>query len=1316
MADLGGGVSYVYDSEGYNYDMVVFQKGKPPLDSELNLAQELQNIIAQRNLRTLPSGWLSFYPPYADRSLAPSATSVLRNKFYTQNPTGAKPEFALVNGYPIYVTNTAAAGDNANLIDLLDPPATGNRVNGVFLEAWRALIDPSTSLNKPLPATIIDTFFDIYMYNENYGWICGDNGLILKTTTGGATWPVMPVDTKRALNGIHFYNLSLGWVVGDSGVIARSSSGGISWTLLTPATTVNLNSVHAINQTLVWAVGDNGVILKAANGVTFVPVSSGVTNNLNKVYFSDQNHGWIVGDNGLILVTSNGGVTWSTSSSGTTQNLNSVYFYNVNFGFAVGNNGVILRSSDGGASWINQSGHVAGGAITNNLYGVNMFPKLDEAVVGEEVSSQLGPLGTSFNLMHTPVTGADRKGAVTNNPSDIIVKVNGSPVTVLSVNGLTGVVVLAAAPGLGAVTKVDYFYQADCAVFEGKAWIVGATGVVLSTDDIGSTWTPRTSGTAYNIKSLSFVSQTTGWFCGAESIIRNTTDGGVTWVQQQSDIFARSVQRVYTEGNTGSTNEFLNENSIHPDAQIVTTKRVQIQYKIRVIEAADPMAYPESGLGSAGILGVGPNTTGSFAYENMGPINGDYGCWRARCLNTVDGYVYAIPMFFAGRRNTTAYSTSNTNGQHIKNSANIRPDLLLATNVVMADILDVRRRVVIPCALELLTKTFDSLSSNVLRTNLGRSSSGDQYGTELLQVDSLTGTSISGPLTGKYTSASQLNMSDTTVTASTTLPVSSPLNTVGTGIFYPDPSFYRASYASGSIAVDGKSIPGQFQGFGTSDASFVFNNNALTKNLDGALTGYIFKAPFITDNTTALTYTPSDPQLVINTNGSQSFIYQGVMDSVEAKTLEFWDSGISSYPNYSLVYSARDITDTIQMNRSSPVEVHYFVRTDSSNLSGGILTITNAIVADSDSSAVPYNIKTVRQVYNRTSGFSHKLSSITFGPNTIAITPIAGYEFINGTILEITADVLSSVDSLNIRNGAAVNFNQRLKSASTFTKSLYLSNDATANQVTLTPSDATILGWSTTETASSLNQAVCWSSIQGMVDVAVTNNTSNIVLSAGSLSGTISMQVLVRETALTYPTDTLNIAYHYVPSQGQILPSSLTVEPISGTPNLYVSTSGLGGGMEGEPYVLPLEQIAINDVNIANDQQFNNLIQMKFANFMVDSGFVQLPVTIPGNFYGSTITLSSPSYDNLKRTFYSVCSNELKFQAEGLQLPVARKVYIPILARVMDASGLFLKGEYVLLIFSRPVSTDAENKTGYFANSNCSISVYRLSNRPLSRD
>jgi photosystem II stability/assembly factor-like uncharacterized protein len=1306
--DLGHGVSTVYDNDGYNYDLVVFQKGKPPLDAELNLAQELQNLIGRRNLNSLPSGWITTYPFHANKSLGANYP----NKFFTQVPLNAKPEYALVNGQVLYVTNTASTTDNANLIDLGTPPASGNTVNGVFLEMWRALLDPNTNLTngvpvKPGAAVIVDTFNDMYMYDSNNGWICGTNGLILKTTDGGNSWAVMAIDTKRNLNALHYANSAIGWVVGDNGVIGRTSSGGQSWTMLTSPTVAKLNSIFAVSQTVVWTVGENGTILKATNGISFVPVSSPVTDNLNDVFFCDSMHGWIVGDNGIILVTNNGGVSWTQATSGTTNNLNAVCFYNVNFGFAVGNSGTILGSSNGGATWVIQSNNISGGTITNNLRDVTMFPKLDEIVTNEEVSSQLGSIGTSFTTMHYPITGEDGKGIVTNNPADVTVKVNGTEVTVIGVNGLTGLVVLATAPGPGAVTKIDYHYQFNCAVFQGKAWTVGDSGKVLTTSDIGATWTSQNPNLSVitDLMAITFLSQSQGWLCGGLSVIRNTQNGGVTWSIQQSDVFSRQVQRVWQEGNTLS-NVYLDENTIHPDALIETTKRVQVQYRIRVIGAVDPFSYPEAGLNS-NVTGRGPNASGSFGYENMGPINGDYGCWRAKCSNTVDGYCYAIPMAFVNRRNQQYYNAaSNPNGQHHTGTSQIRPDLLLATNVVSADILDVRRRVIIPSVEELFSRGFDALSSNVLKTNFVRVASGqDRYGTELLQVDTVDAAAAS---TGLVSSESVINKVLDEEITSGTVPSSKNLTPSGTGIFHPDPSRYDATYLALSLPADGKTIPGYFSGVGTPSAFFVYNQAAKT-SIDAD--EYQFGADFITESSQHLTFAPVDPQLVINT--SEGSIYHGVLDSTSAKIIETWDSGIPGYENYALAYSAQDASDSNQLTRSSGVEVHNFIRVDSSNLSSGILSVKNTIVVDS--TVVPYYAHTVKQVYNRTSGFAHKLSDMTFVSTLTKLTPVAGYEFITGTILEVISDVVADDGRPeNVRNGATANFNSRLRSVNSFTWSEVATTDSGGYKTY--PVGTEILGWSTTNTTSSLSQAICWDTVTGnMREAVVVQNPLALeeiqVTPTSGPAGQVRIQVLRKEIL---SSANIQVAYNYIPFQTQNLPATLTVEPVNSPLNLYISNLGAGGGTEGA-YDLPLEHIPVDSDSITNDKRFSNFVRMQLANYFITSGFLELPVNVPGSFLGGTVTLSGPTQDSLLRQYYSTCSKELVFEGEGLQMAVPRKVYLPLVARVVGDNSTFMNGEYVLVIFSRPVMTDKENKTGYFSNGNCSISVYRFPNRPINR-
>jgi photosystem II stability/assembly factor-like uncharacterized protein len=65
-----------------------------------------------------------------------------------------------------------------------------------------------------------------------------------------------------------------------------------------------------------------------------------------------------------------------------------------------------------------------------------------------------------------------------------------------------------------------------------RGWVVGAGGTMLSTSDGGQTWTPLALGTTSNLLGLSFVTPALGWVAGggdSGSVVLKTTDGGVTW-------------------------------------------------------------------------------------------------------------------------------------------------------------------------------------------------------------------------------------------------------------------------------------------------------------------------------------------------------------------------------------------------------------------------------------------------------------------------------------------------------------------------------------------------------------------------------------------------------------------------------------------------------------------------------------------------------------------------------------------------------------------------------------------------------------------
>jgi photosystem II stability/assembly factor-like uncharacterized protein len=62
-----------------------------------------------------------------------------------------------------------------------------------------------------------------------------------------------------------------------------------------------------------------------------------------------------------------------------------------------------------------------------------------------------------------------------------------------------------------------------------KGIAVGEHGVILSTLDGGTTWTPVSSGVVTTLTAVEFCSPMVGIADGAEGVILRTTDGGNSW-------------------------------------------------------------------------------------------------------------------------------------------------------------------------------------------------------------------------------------------------------------------------------------------------------------------------------------------------------------------------------------------------------------------------------------------------------------------------------------------------------------------------------------------------------------------------------------------------------------------------------------------------------------------------------------------------------------------------------------------------------------------------------------------------------------------
>jgi hypothetical protein len=236
------------------------------------------------------------------------------------------------------------------------------------------------------------------------------------------------------------------------------------------------------------------------------------------------------------------------------------------------------------------------------------------------------------------------------------------------------------------------------------------------------------------------------------------------------------------------------------------------------------------------------------------------------------------------------------------------------------------------------------------------------------------------------------------------------------------------------------------------------------------------------------------------------------------------------------------------------------------------------------------------------------------------------------------------------------------------------------------------------------------------------------------LDGVVYIPMLVKHATLANITDssTANVFYRYRPYQTvDSLPSTLTVEIMSTPDFLYVSNLGTGGtnAVPKDPYENPIEHIPVNDDELGTDNIFSNVDDLDFTSYSIDTGFVKLPALISRKI-GEDVVLSSPNNvgDRLGRSFYSECSETFRFQGEALLHPVPRKVFVPMLARIRsDLTAPFIRGELVLLVFSKAFKARVEDEIGifddlneeyspgYFETADTSIGVYRLTNNPTVR-
>ncbi len=220
-------------------------------------------------------------------------------------------------------------------------------------DSFEVIDYPTFSTTNSLKVSEVD-FSKISIASANVAYAVGDDGLIAKSTSPG-TWELVSYGSTD-FKDVHAFDEQNVLVCGYDGLMVKTTDGGATWSEVMVGTTDRLRRMHFISKTAGWVVGSEGIIFKTIDGgKTWQSLDSGVDTSLYGVFFIDDNNGFVVGDDDHVLKTTDGGETWETTVLTTGEDFRGVGFIDTNKGWVVGKDNVLLHTNDGGETWVNQN-------------------------------------------------------------------------------------------------------------------------------------------------------------------------------------------------------------------------------------------------------------------------------------------------------------------------------------------------------------------------------------------------------------------------------------------------------------------------------------------------------------------------------------------------------------------------------------------------------------------------------------------------------------------------------------------------------------------------------------------------------------------------------------------------------------------------------------------------------------------------------------------------------------------------------------------------------------------------------------------------
>jgi photosystem II stability/assembly factor-like uncharacterized protein len=185
--------------------------------------------------------------------------------------------------------------------------------------------------------------------------------VLIPVVATSAQWYQKNSETTSHLQSVYFIDENTGWACGNEGVIIKTTNGGEDWFEQNSTTTEDLREILFVDENSGWAYQYHLILSTTDGGATWSAQSFG--QNLVALQFINASTGWLlyygIDLATFISKTTDGGMTWSIPYHLPGEYYDAMFFLDENYGWA-GTIWAVIKTTDGGASWTQHSANLAG--------------------------------------------------------------------------------------------------------------------------------------------------------------------------------------------------------------------------------------------------------------------------------------------------------------------------------------------------------------------------------------------------------------------------------------------------------------------------------------------------------------------------------------------------------------------------------------------------------------------------------------------------------------------------------------------------------------------------------------------------------------------------------------------------------------------------------------------------------------------------------------------------------------------------------------------------------------------------------------------